>query len=282
MAIARTPSEVSIAHTGPESSIARGLARFRDPQLEVEFQVENFELSTRRFLRFSIALTSVVFLAYGVHDLLVVPSVHIQAWKLRYGIFLPVALGVMALAQSRLMLRWHQLAVLVFGMAANLVVVWIGAISPPQGFYLYTSYVTLFVTLGPFIARMNVTTQAVYTMLSIALYNVFDAIFTHSPAEVRWSMSCTILAARQLELQARESFLQRRVIQRQVAELEVEKKKSDALLLNVLPPEIAQRLKTQSESIAYGFAEVTVLFADIDGFTRLSEKLSPEALATTS
>jgi PAS domain S-box-containing protein len=57
--------------------------------------------------------------------------------------------------------------------------------------------------------------------------------------------------------------------------LRVEKEKSEALLLNILPSEIAQRLKYETDSIADSFADVTVLFADIVGFTELSCCVSP-------
>ncbi len=48
--------------------------------------------------------------------------------------------------------------------------------------------------------------------------------------------------------------------------------------MNILPEKISTRLKDEGKPIADGFAEVTVLFADIVGFTELSQKLSPEAL----
>ena len=47
------------------------------------------------------------------------------------------------------------------------------------------------------------------------------------------------------------------------------------LLLNVLPAPIAERLKQSEDIIADSFAEVTVLFADIVGFTELSGKIPP-------
>ena len=53
---------------------------------------------------------------------------------------------------------------------------------------------------------------------------------------------------------------------------------SDRLLLNVLPEPVAQRLKRSDEIIADRFAAVTVLFADLVGFTRLSERLDPAEL----
>ncbi|MGE5184498.1 MAG: adenylate/guanylate cyclase domain-containing protein [Acidobacteriota bacterium] len=52
--------------------------------------------------------------------------------------------------------------------------------------------------------------------------------------------------------------------------------RSEELLLNILPPAIASRLKLSGDTIADGFADVTVLFADIVGFTKLSASKPPE------
>jgi len=59
------------------------------------------------------------------------------------------------------------------------------------------------------------------------------------------------------------------------AEVLAEKERSDRLLLNILPPKIAERLKRNETHIAQGHADVTVMFADIVGFTRMTEELSP-------
>jgi class 3 adenylate cyclase len=56
--------------------------------------------------------------------------------------------------------------------------------------------------------------------------------------------------------------------------LDGERQKADALLLNILPQPIAYRLKGGEELIADKFDDVTVLFADIVGFTELSARVS--------
>jgi len=59
------------------------------------------------------------------------------------------------------------------------------------------------------------------------------------------------------------------------AELRLEKERSELLLLNILPEAIANRLKHDSSVIAESFSEVTIMFADLVGFTSLSIKLQP-------
>jgi class 3 adenylate cyclase len=60
--------------------------------------------------------------------------------------------------------------------------------------------------------------------------------------------------------------------------LAAEHARSERLLLNILPAPISARLKENGEAIADGFADVTVLFADLVGFTELSQTLTPAAL----
>ncbi|MEG4394563.1 adenylate/guanylate cyclase domain-containing protein [Microcoleus sp. BROC3] len=61
-------------------------------------------------------------------------------------------------------------------------------------------------------------------------------------------------------------------------ELKIQQEQSEKLLLNILPKPIAERLKAEPTTIADSFAEVTVLFADIVGFTEISARMSPTEL----
>lgn len=57
-----------------------------------------------------------------------------------------------------------------------------------------------------------------------------------------------------------------------------EQEKSERLLLNILPGPIAERLKQRQSPIADGLADVTVMFADIVNFTKLTEELAPKEM----
>lgn len=62
--------------------------------------------------------------------------------------------------------------------------------------------------------------------------------------------------------------------------IEVEKKRSDDLLLNILPAETARELKENGKTKAKQYASVTVLFSDIVSFTQIAETLSATELVT--
>lgn len=74
------------------------------------------------------------------------------------------------------------------------------------------------------------------------------------------------------------SYLGYRQKKRDNAIIAFEKKKSDDLLLNILPAETANELKQKGHADARGYDVVTVLFTDFKGFSAVSEKLSPQAL----
>jgi len=61
-------------------------------------------------------------------------------------------------------------------------------------------------------------------------------------------------------------------------QLQSEQKKSEKLLLNILPASIIRRLKQKPTIVADNFSNVTVLFADIVGFTEMSGRISPTEL----
>ncbi|MCM2327515.1 MAG: adenylate/guanylate cyclase domain-containing protein [Lysobacter sp.] len=103
--------------------------------------------------------------------------------------------------------------------------------------------------------RMNMQTVAVFFVLNFA------------------AISLMIYAL--LWYFASEKQKLREQVDLQHEQLRVEKERSERLLLNVLPHSIAERLKRGESNIAQGHADVTVMFADIVGFTKMTEELSP-------
>jgi adenylate cyclase len=60
--------------------------------------------------------------------------------------------------------------------------------------------------------------------------------------------------------------------------LNIERKKSDSLLLNILPETIAEELKKKDRVAPKRFEETSVLFCDMASFTKIAEKMPPETL----
>ncbi len=71
---------------------------------------------------------------------------------------------------------------------------------------------------------------------------------------------------------------QRNKVRKQKSIVEKEKARSEELLLNILPEEVAEELKEKGGAEAKLIEQTTVLFTDFKGFTQLSEKMSPQDL----
>ena len=109
------------------------------------------------------------------------------------------------------------------------------------------------------------TTVALYDGSSSLLLDIF--LFVTSALG-------TLLALRLLETDRRRVWHQRLVIADQTAAIQQEQAESERLLLNILPASVSYRLKNGEVPIADDFPSVSVVFADIVGFTSLAATLS--------
>lgn len=100
-------------------------------------------------------------------------------------------------------------------------------------------------------------------------------LWTHIPVTY---LLTSLSRTTQIEKLAQEQARQAKQLQEAYQQLEVEQTKSEELLLNVLPQAIAERLKKDEHNIADSFTDVSVLFADIVGFTELSSRIAAPAL----
>jgi class 3 adenylate cyclase len=87
-----------------------------------------------------------------------------------------------------------------------------------------------------------------------------------------------IRSAHHNKLVARQRDDLDREVQERTAELRAERDRSEHLLLNILPEEVANELKTHGEAAARHFDQATILFTDFKGFTQMSEQVSPAEL----
>jgi class 3 adenylate cyclase len=86
-----------------------------------------------------------------------------------------------------------------------------------------------------------------------------------------------IFFARNKLLKRKNRILEEKVRERTL-ELQIEKDKTEELLLNILPKETAEELKLNNKVVPRNYDLVTVLFTDFKGFTMIAEKLTPSEL----
>ncbi|MCS6968883.1 MAG: adenylate/guanylate cyclase domain-containing protein [Cytophagales bacterium] len=108
------------------------------------------------------------------------------------------------------------------------------------------------------IAAQQKTTQAILAAAAALSLLLIAALFFM----IRIRQANRKLKAQKLQIEA------------QAKELQAEKAKSEALLLNILPREIAEELKEKKQATPRYYKMVTVLFCDFKGFTEYTERHS--------
>jgi class 3 adenylate cyclase len=115
-------------------------------------------------------------------------------------------------------------------------------------------------------------TFSVLFLAAAARWSLFDHTGLVRAAIQIFSVNALgMYAAYSLERALRLDFLAEREIAR-------ERERSERLLLNVLPAAVAQRLKSGEKTIADDYGDVSILFADIVGYTQLSGRLAASEL----
>lgn len=200
---------------------------------------------------------------------------------------LPIVITVVALATYIFVLRLNQqqryeLAKVVLLVNGNFQIASIAFLLGRDAgvhFFLYPA------ALSPFLyySIKKISVPAFFSGLSALLYlalelsfYLYESLIVLSPIIVKAIYMMTYLSAMlAVVMFAVYMYLEN---QRNENKLEAERERSETLLLNILPQEIATRLKNGEAPIADNYDDVSILFADLVGFTPLSAGLTAKQL----
>ena len=141
---------------------------------------------------------------------------------------------------------------------------------------IYTFAMLRLRTFFAIVASALVLAQYLAFLIFIRPMPMIDIVY--SLAVILFVNTAGLVSVFFFELNARTEFMQSRTIEEQTRQLGEEKKRSEALLRNILPETVATRLLSGERTIADYFENVSVLFADIEGFTSLSRRLKAQEL----
>lgn len=139
------------------------------------------------------------------------------------------------------------------------------------------------------IAIVPVHRRAALLIFAASLATLFSAGYfkgmSFQTASARYSLQdllsvsvVAILFIYLLDINRFASWLKSRKIEQQSGELKSDKEKIDKLLLNILPQTVAEELKDQGYVKPVLYQSATIVFTDFVGFTKITEKLTPEQL----
>ena len=250
--------------------------RFPDHALEYDFRAE-YARSAIRSARATTILVIVLFAGYMALD--VRSETLGEVWPFRL-LVVAIMSGILALTWHSVFERIHSELLSVGGLAgASGILAMMATVGSRMevGFYPGIGLAII----GTFtLFRIRFPVALVATLVMIAGYTgvLANGVYPYDNPMIAgfYLTTCFLIGAFacwNLEKYARDGFLARLGLER-------ERERSERLLLNVLPAPIAERLKTDPAPIADRYAEASVLFADIVGFTQMSSSMTPEDLVT--
>lgn len=212
-----------------------------------------------------------IYLAYGLVRSAAIPATY----------QLVTVAGLVVLARTHDFERFRRVQFVLFLVLPGLLQVSLGGLIASSGIVLWAVVVPL-AALALAGLRRSVPWLVAY-VAEVALLAVLDSRISHGPPELPGGLVTAFFV---LNVSGMTTcaylmlgyFVEQRERVRQA--LEVEQQRSERLLLNVLPEAIAQRLKAGLGVIAERYDDVSVLFADLVGFTEQTQLMQPEDLVT--
>jgi class 3 adenylate cyclase len=253
--------------------------RFADEALERAF-ADAYAASSRRAYRRIVPIMALAFLAFSPIDVIIDGgSYTVLTIRLMVAPVLAAAVAFGFASPATFARGWQAMLAVMFGASAVAVAAMNFFVHTPERLKDLCLGVCLITLAGHTIIMLRFSWASLVSVLAVASYTTASALAPNVPAidaieNLAWLLCATamgMIGSYALERHRRREFAEERL-------LDAERTLTERLLLNVLPEPIARRLRRGESSIAESFPEVTVLFADLVGFTSLADRLSPEAI----
>lgn len=256
--------------------------RFPDEVIETQFR-RDYHTNTISTTRLALVLGLILYSLFGILDIYAIPISKDIVWIIRYGIVAPVIILALAATYIPSLQKYTQAFMCAVVAISGLGIVAMISITTEAEFgnRFYFTGLILISTWGYSLSRLrfwyavlaNILIMIGYEFASIEMKGLLESetgivIFTMHNFFFLGANVIGMFASYYLERYTRRDFLQKYTIQAQ-------RDRADKLLYNVLPKQIAERLKESDETIAEEFNSATVLFADIVNFTPISARFGP-------
>lgn len=259
--------------------------RFADPEIEARYAASERAAripASRALILIGIA----TFLSYITLNPLHFPREGVIAYSIAAGLFMVVLAGFYALTTTRFYLEhgWTDLAL--FSLLTVAMAMLIDALADQAALTGISRYGMAIINMGILVVFASVGFIATTRMFLLwasglfALYLLFlattEAAFIAKLYTLTNFSTFFVFAAYvnwDIDRRARRGFQAN-------LDLDAERAKTEQLLYNVLPQAVAARLRA-GETVADAFADVSVIFVDIVGFSQLARTLSPGHLVKT-
>lgn len=251
---------------------------FADRRLERLFWIRNVKHSLIQS-RFALILGLILFMSFSALDHLIVPESLFISLLVRLGVA-PVVFSFCLFMTwkhkgkievwSFIILVGTQLGHIFLALVCNF---------PSEYFAFISSIVIVFPLTFATIRYIHAVIYLVFDLILLFIVLIFglraDPVSIVYVSFIVGAFSLIgLIGGYSREWYVRMNFLQ-------ANELDAEKKKSEALLLNILPAQVARELKTRGKALPVNYEGVTVLFADFVGFTQITEGIAAEPVIST-
>jgi adenylate cyclase len=242
------------------------------------------------FIRACLILSAGIYAAFALLIPRLNPGNPFSLYVLNLGIMCPVLALFYVTTYFQFYLKLGQSIVFVQALTIALGVLAIIGITNPKDPGYAINYVGLILTVQSafILGRLRVSYTTLLSLLVLLGYAFVCLVIQsrhHSPDtltpflnNILYLISADLISiagAYLLEVYLRRDFIQQLTIEAEKRKVEAERQKSERLLHNILPAQIAERLKRSSQVIADVHGNATVLFLDIVNFTPLTDRMQP-------